>query len=81
MLDDELLKTLADPKTREPLRRASAAELDRANAAIAKGVMNQGGKPFTEKLTEALVVESGKRLYPVRDGIPILLFDESIVLG
>lgn len=80
MLDEELLKILADPKTKEPLRRATAPEIERANAKITKGAQNQGGQPVKDKLVEALVPASGKRIYPVRDGIPVLLFDESILL-
>ncbi|MFN0207019.1 MAG: Trm112 family protein [Planctomycetota bacterium] len=80
MLHDELLKLLVDPKSKEPLRRATDAEIARVNATIDKGVKNQGGQPVKDKLTEALVAEKGKRVYPVRDNIPVLLFDESIAL-
>jgi uncharacterized protein YbaR (Trm112 family) len=80
MLDDELLKILADPKTKEPLRRASAAEIERVNAMIQKGAKNGGGQAVKGALTEGLVAEKSRRFYPVRDGIPVLLFDESLAL-
>jgi len=79
MLDAELLKILADPKTKEPLHLASPDEVSRANAAIAKGTKTAGGEA-AQPVTEGLVPQSGERLYPIRDGIPVLLFDESIPL-
>ena len=81
MLDDELLKILADPKTKEPLRRATAEEVARVNAAVGRGAKNAAGKPVTEPIREALVPLSAARAYPIRDGIPVLLFDESIPLA
>ena len=82
MLDEELLKILADPKSKEPLRRATPEELARLNAAIQqKTAKNQGGQPVTETMSEALVAPKSQRAYPIRDGIPVLLFDEALPLA
>jgi len=82
MLDEELLKILADPKTKEPLRRATPEEIARLNAAIQqKSLKNQSGQPVNDPLTEALVAPKSQRAYPIRDGIPVLLFDDALSLA
>ena len=40
----------------------------------------RGGAAVSEEVTEGLVREDGKYLYPVRDDIPIMLIDEAIPL-
>lgn len=81
LIADDLLKILVCPKTRQPLRVAPLSILERINQRIAaKEVHNQEGQPVTEPLEEALVTEDGAWLYPVRDGIPVMLIGESIAL-
>lgn len=54
-------------------------KLARINAAISAGeVVNHEGTKLAEVLVEALITDDGKRLYPVDDGIPVMLEDESI---
>jgi uncharacterized protein YbaR (Trm112 family) len=79
MLDKKILELLVCPVNRQPLRPAEEAILDRLNRAIAAGtVKNRAGRPVAEPLTEALVRQDGCLLYPLRDGIPVLLADEGI---
>jgi uncharacterized protein len=79
VIDKELLELLACPESHQPLREASAAELAAWNAKIAQGgVKNVAGKAVSEKLEAALVREDSKRVYPIKDGIPVLLVDEGL---
>ena len=81
VIDKDLLAILACPQTHQPLREASAADLERVNKRIAGGgAKNVGGKPVSEPLKAGLVREDGQRIYPIKDGIPVLLIDEGLEL-
>jgi len=81
VIDRDLLQILACPETHQGLAIADAALLERANAWIATGqAHNRGARPVTDPLLEALVRSDGRVLYPVRDGIPVLLVDEGLAL-
>ncbi len=80
-MDSEMLSLLCTPDTREPLEEASEEILSKVNAEIALGTLkNVGGAAVSEALEEALVSQDGKKLYPVKNGIPVLLMDEAIAL-
>ncbi len=80
-MDPEMLSLLCTPDTREPLVEASEEVLAKVNAEIEKGsVKSVGGAIVSETLEEALVSKDGKKLYPVKNGIPVLLMDEAIAL-
>jgi len=78
-IDTRLLEILCCPITRRPLRAIDPDVLDRVNAAIDSGkIRNHGGFELSEPLVDALVTTEGDLVYPVRNGIPVLLEEECI---
>ena len=82
MIDKDLLQILACPETHQKLAEADAALIERVNQSIAAGkVRNKKGDVVGERLAAGLVRADGRVLYPVREGIPVLLIDEGIEVG
>ena len=81
MIDPEFLGMLVCPSSHQPLREATAAELDAVNAEIRAGrARDRGGKTPATPLAAGLVPTGGDVIYPIEDGIPILLTTEAILL-
>jgi uncharacterized protein YbaR (Trm112 family) len=80
-VDRELLEILVCPETRQPVRLASAEQLEALNRLARSGELrNRGGEPVRDEIREGLVREDGKVLYPVDDGIPVMLVEQSFQL-
>lgn len=78
-MDKKFLDILCCPLTRLPLQVLDGERLARLNDAIQAGnLRNRAEQALDESLREALVTRDGRLVYPVRDGIPILLEEESI---
>ena len=78
---EDLIEILVCPETKQPVRLARTDELAALNERIRAGSQrNRGGEPVKAELAEALVREDGRVLYPVDDGIPVMLVEESIEL-
>lgn len=79
MFAADFLAMLRCPENRSSLAEADAANLQRLNAAVAAGTLrNKGGELVARSLEGGLVRADGAIVYPVFDGIPVLLIDEGI---
>lgn len=80
-MDKKLLGILCCPVTHRGLSLARADLLKSVNARISEGALVNGdGSVVKAPLDEALVTDDGKLLYPVSNGIPVLLEGESVGL-
>ena len=80
-MDKKLLSILCCPVTHKGLSLANRELMSSINAAIEAGsLVNRDGTVLSEQLREALVTDDGKTMYPVNDGIPVLLEGASIGL-
>ena len=80
-MDKKLLSILCCPVTHKGLKIAAADLLVSVNEAIGEGKLsNRDGAVLEGDLKEALVTDDDKLLYPVNDGIPVLLEGESVAL-
>ncbi len=78
-MDNSILAILSCPVSRTPLKYLGREQVDRINALIAtEDVEYVQGERVVEPLESALITEDNRVIYPIRDGIPVLLADEGI---
>jgi len=81
-MDKKLLSILCCPVSHKGLSLARTEMLKSLNAAITAGQLtNRDGEVVAAEMEEALVTDDGKILYPINDGIPVLLEGESVMLS
>ena len=81
-MNKQLLSILCCPVSHKGLSLARPNLLEKINIAISAGKLtNHNGNILSESIKEALVTDDEKIIYPMRDGIPVLLEEESIELN
>lgn len=73
-----LLDLLCCPETRQPLRVADGALLTHLEATSPR---NRRGDAVPLPLEGGLIRQDGEILYPLRQGIPVLLLEEGIPIS
>ncbi len=81
-MNKRLLSVLCCPVTHKGLGVVRPDHLKKINTAIGEGrLANRDGAILSKTLKEALVTDDGKIMYPVNDGIPVLLEGASVALN
>jgi len=81
-MDKRLLSILCCPVSHKGLSLARPDLLKKINTAIGDGkLLNRDGAALSDSLKEALITDDGKIMYPVNEGIPVLLEGESVGLN
>ena len=80
-MDKKLLSILCCPVTHKGLSLAGADQLATINAAISDGTLNnRDGDALETNLKEAMMSDDGKTMYPIDEGIPVLIEGEGVAL-
>ncbi|MYB34555.1 MAG: Trm112 family protein [Gammaproteobacteria bacterium] len=78
-INKELLTLLVCPVTKLPVRLLSRPNLQILNQMISEGnVQNAAGQSVDAQFSQALITQNNTMIYPVNDGIPIMLEDQAI---
>ena len=78
-VDGKLLEILCCPVSKVPLNRLERSRLGKLNKAISAGnVESIRGEKIQTELSEALITDDGKVIYPVQEDIPLLLEEKGI---
>ena len=81
-IDQELLEIICCPDTHQELSLISVRQLGLLNDAQKIGdLIRREGNAVEYNLSGGLIREDGEVVYPIREGIPVLLSEEAIILS
>ena len=81
IIDPELLEILVCPESRQPVKLAGEALVERLNVAQSEGKLkNRAGRKVEQPMQAGLIRDDRAFLYPIIDDIPVMLIDEAIPL-
>ena len=82
MLRPEVLATLCCPEDRSVLTLASDSLIKEINTIIRGGrLRNRGGQIVEHRIDGGLMRTAGDMMYPIIEGIPVLVRDEAIPIA
>lgn len=73
-----LIDLLCCPESGQSLQPAPQDLVERLQASLKAGTLKNRGGAIPEPFEAALVTMDGSRIYPIRDGIPVLLVTEAL---
>ena len=80
MIQPELLQRLRCPIAKQALTEATADQVAAINDQMGTGQLrDHAGSAVTSPIDGGLISQSAGRVYPIRDNIPSLVIEESIV--
>ena len=80
-ISQELLSILVCPESKEQVNLASDQILEKLNEAIAQGrLLKKSGQKADQSLSAGLLRIDNKVLYPIVEGIPVMLVEEGLVV-
>lgn len=80
-MSPELLEILVCPRSKKKLQLVDSALLEKINASIKAGKCSEiSGAAVTEPASEGLIQKETGIFYFIRDGIPVLIYDNAVDL-
>lgn len=78
-IEPKHLATLRCPVSKRPIDLLRASSLDRLNQKIqASEIKDNNGRTLSTPLEQALITDTGTVIYPIVDGVPVLIEADGI---
>tara|TARA_Y100000589_G_C27093661_1_gene605010 strand:- start:99 stop:383 length:285 start_codon:yes stop_codon:yes gene_type:complete len=81
-IDEDLLAIICCPETHQDLSTISVEQLGILNEAQNEGTLfHRSGNSVNYNLSGGLMTQDRTVVYPIREGIPVLLSEEAIIIN